>query len=136
MTVCLHAPADPWRVGPGSVAMYEHEEPARQAYLSRSEVEMELARIALVVMRTTPASFAEIGLGRVPDDGEGLSERCTRLLLGTAPEHRPFVEDRLLELARSLAGGRADAGHEWFNVTLECPTPASRARSPSGNATR
>lgn len=98
--------------------MHEYEEPGRQAYLSRGDVELELARIALTVMRASPHAFSDVAL-RAEADDESLPSMCTRLLLRTAPEHRPFVEDRLLELARSLAGGRVDAGHDWLDVTID-----------------
>lgn len=107
--------------------MHEYEEPGTQAYLSRSEVELELARIALVVMRASPQTYAEVGLGR-HDAGSGdLGTLCSGLLMRTAPEHRPFVEHRLLELARSLASGRADAGHDWLQLTIDLPPPGAGA---------
>jgi hypothetical protein len=109
--------------------MHEYEEPGRQAYLSRGDVELELARIALVVMRVSPQGFSELGSMASDADGDSLPSMCTRLLRRTAPEHRPFVEDRLLELARSLAGGRVDAGREWLDVTFDLgPAPASELR--------
>jgi hypothetical protein len=98
--------------------MHENQEPGRQAFLTRGEVELELARIALVVMRSPPQSYDVVGAAGI-EDRDSLPMLCTRLLTSTAPEHRPFVEDRLLELARSLAGGRIDAGYEWLNVTVD-----------------
>lgn len=114
--------------------MREFEEPAGQAYLTRSEVELELARIALTVMRVTPDAFAEVGRGGAEAGEEALASRCTRLLARAAPEHRPFVEDRLLQLARSLAGGRSDAGFEWLDVGLS--GPGGRPRRSEGDRSR
>lgn len=94
--------------------MHGNREPGRQVFLSRSDVELELARIALAVMRAAPGSYGDL-TGSVGLEGDdALPALCTSLLMRTAPEHRPFVEDRLLELARSLAGGRIDAGLSWM----------------------
>lgn len=104
--------------------MREIEEPGEQAYLSRTEVEMELARLALVVMRAAPASFEDLGArGRPPRrcDDEIPAELASRLLRRTRPEHRPFVESRLLELARCLAGVRTGEVHELLNLGVALP---------------
>lgn len=111
--------------------MHEHEESGRPAYLSRGDVELELARIALVVMRSSPQGFADVARVSAAHDAS-LQAMCTRLLLRTSPDHRPFVEDRLLELARSLAGGRPDAGHEWLDVTIDLGHAPGIARRPPG----
>ena len=111
--------------------MHEYEETGRQPYLSRGDVELELARIALVVMRASPHDFTDVTLVPEAQDAS-LPTLCTRLLLRTSPEHRPFVEDRLLEMARSLAGGRVDAGHEWLDVTIDLGSALGTYPPPAG----
>lgn len=115
--------------------MREFEEPGEQAYLSRSEVEMELARLALAVMRAAPDTFEDLGANsRQTRSEEDLpAELASRLLSRTRPEHRPFVESRLLELARCLAGIRTDAIHEWLNLRIDVPEP-SRIEPPAPEA--
>lgn len=113
---------------PVSRVMREFEEPVEQAYLTRTEVEMELARLALLVMRAAPETFEDLGArGRAPrPEAELPAEVASRLLSRTRPEHRVFVESRLLELARCLAGVRTDGMHEWLDLTINLPGPPRR----------
>lgn len=124
--------------------MQDFEDPGQQGYFSRSELELHLARLALVVMRAAPEAFEDVG-GPAPkadplDDSPG--EIATHLLRRASPEHRPFVEARLLELSRCLAGTRAPVGtHEWLSVTMPAPSgipgPSSSGRSaPPGRDSR
>ena len=97
--------------------MQDPQIPARQDYLARSDVELELARIALAVMRAAPDAFEGLGAqARPPHARPG--ELAAGLLARTRPEHRPFVEARLRELARCHAGGHAAATHEWLDVAV------------------
>lgn len=109
-----------------AIPMREFEEPGEQAYLSRSEVELELARLALAVMRAAPDTFEDLGgkARQARSEQDLPAELASRLLSRTRPEHRPFVESRLLELARCLAGVRSDAVHEWLNLTLDVRAPS------------
>lgn len=114
--------------------MREFEEPGEQAYLSRTEVEIELARLALLVMRAAPDTFEELGHrahpARRPQD-DLPAQLASHLLARTRPEHRPFVEARLLELASCLAGMRIDDAHEWLDLTLDLTgRPPAEPRVP------
>lgn len=114
--------------------MRELKNPGEQAYLSRTDVEMELARLALAVMRASPHTFEELGARGAPvhTEDELPAEVASRLLMRTRPEHRPFVESRLMELARCLAGVRADGVHEWLSLGIDAqgaprtPQPAQQ----------
>lgn len=109
--------------------MHESESAAGQAWLTRSEVELELARIALKVMRAAPAAFPDTANASLTGDaGAALPELCAALLGRTSPEHRPFVERRLQELARCLEASGASAGHSWLNIT--CDAPATQRQAP------
>ena len=95
--------------------MKNAEEPGESVYLSRCELELDLARLALAVMRGAPDAAGTRGMG-IPgadpmDDSPG--EIAERLLRRTPPEHRPFVEARLQELGRCMTGLRKgmDATH-------------------------
>lgn len=111
--------------------MQDFESPGDQAFLTRSELELQLARLALVVMRAAPGAFSEFG-GTAPKADpldEAPAELAAHLLRSARPEHRPFVESRLLELSRCMSGVRgASAGHDWLSVTLSAP-----ARPPLGD---
>ncbi|MFZ5655873.1 MAG: hypothetical protein ACOY37_02210 [Pseudomonadota bacterium] len=111
--------------------MHESESAAGQPWLTRSEVELELARIALKVMRAAPDAFSDTGTAWTYDDAHAaLPGLCAALLGRTSPEHRPFVERRLEELARCLDASGAGTSHAWLNLTFE--TPASRRPAPPG----
>jgi hypothetical protein len=120
--------------------MQDSEAPGQQAYLSRSELELHLARLALVVMRAAPDVFADLG-GPAPkadplDASPG--DVAADLLRRASPEHRPFVEARLMELARCLAGTRAAwVTHDWLDVTLAAPSAGAAPTPPHrGSDTR
>lgn len=104
--------------------MQDFEAPADPAFLTRSDLELQLARLALVVMRAAPGAFAEFG-GAAPKADpmdESAADLAAHLLRSARPEHRPFVESRLLELSRCMSGLRhQDSGHDWLNVTLSAP---------------
>lgn len=115
--------------------MHEPPIPARQDFLSRSEVELELARIALAVMRAAPVAFD--GLVSPPEPCHARpDELAASLLARTRPEHRTFVEARLRELARCHAGGRADTTHEWLDVSLEAAGQGGGSSPPPGRPQR
>lgn len=104
--------------------MQNFEAPGEPAFLTRSELELQLARLALVVMRAAPGAFAEFG-GTAPKADpldESPAELAAHLLRSARPEHRPFVESRLLELSRCMSGLRSPTdGHDWLSVTLSAP---------------
>lgn len=66
--------------------MHESESAAGQAWLTRSEVELELARIALKVMRAAPAAFPDTANASLTGAaGAALPELCAALLGRTSP---------------------------------------------------
>lgn len=107
--------------------MQDFETPGDSAFLSRSDLELQLARLALVVMRAAPDAFADFG-GVAPKADpldESPADIAAHLLRSARPEHRPFLESRLVELSRCMSGMRgASSAHDWFNVTL--PVPAAQ----------
>lgn len=111
--------------------MHEPQYPAGTSWLSRSEVELELARIALKVMRAAPEAFNDTPAAQGADTAATLPELCTSLLERTSPEHRAFVEGRLRELARCLAGG-GEAPHAGLQMSWTGPAPPGRASPPEG----
>lgn len=116
------------------------QEPAKHAddpYLSRSELELHLARLALVVMRASPDAFESLGIAPRADPlDEPPAEVAAYLLRCARPEHRPFVEARLVELSRSMAGTRGTTGHhDWLSASLRAPAmPAPPAIGPASRA--
>lgn len=118
--------------------MQDFETPGDSAFLSRSDLELQLARLALVVMRAAPDAFTEFG-GSAPKADpmdESPADLAAHLLRSARPEHRPFVESRLLELSRCMSGMRGPtSGHDWLNVTLSGPA-ARPAKGDGGSTTR
>lgn len=110
--------------------MHEPHPPAGQPWLTRSEVELELARIALKVMRAAPDAFNDTLAAHPADTGATLGELCTSLLERTSPEHRAFVEGRLRELARCLAGSGGEAAHAGLQARWTGPAPSAHAPRP------
>lgn len=111
--------------------MHDLETPGEQAYFTRTELELHLARLALAVMRSAPETFDSIG----PATADGCEESPVRLaeqlLRRAQPEHRPFAEARLLELARCLAGFADGDVHDLLSVTASLPArPAPDAATP------
>lgn len=101
--------------------MQDFEAPGDPAFLTRSDLELQLARLALVVMRAAPGAFADFGAGAPKADplDESPAELAAHLLRSARPEHRPFVESRLLELSRCMSGPSGD--HDSLSVTLSAP---------------
>lgn len=111
--------------------MSEPREPGAQAYLSRTDVEIELAKLALVVMRAAPQAFGELAPARGHAEGGVFPADCaSRLLARTRPEHRVFVQGRLQELARCMPGAAAGDAQEWLNVAMELSAPPADMALP------
>ncbi|GAB6196467.1 hypothetical protein [Lysobacter xanthus] len=73
--------------------------PPAQGYLSRAELEMELARLALAVGRPSADVEAASGIAGI----EWFQAQSIRLLERTPPELRSLVEPRIEELADAAA---------------------------------
>ncbi|WP_460834615.1 hypothetical protein [Lysobacter humi (ex Lee et al. 2017)] len=88
---------------------------------SRSELELELGRLALAIMRAAPDAF-ELEAPELagPMTAERFAKVADELLTRTRDEHRGFVIARLRELADSSAGLRLD-GFERDAFTIPRP---------------
>ena len=95
---------------------------------TRSELELELGRLALAIMRAAPRAF-ELQAPELagPMTAERYAAAADALLARTREEHRGFVVGRLRELADSSAGLRLDG---FERDTFMIPRPASRSERP------
>ena len=116
--------------------MQEPHPPVGQPWLSRTEVELELARIALKVMRAAPDAFNDTLAAQAGDSHPTLAELCDALLARTSPDHRAFVEGRLRELARCLAGSGGEAAHAGLQVHWSGPAPSGHETGPGHSGPR
>ena len=104
--------------------------PPSSSYLTRAELELELARMALAVMRAAPHAFGPYGVcssggPALQPSAAGFAQSAALLLSRTRTRHRDFVAARLRELARSSAG----LNFEGFDAWLACqPAPPGHER--------
>lgn len=94
--------------------------PARITYYTRGDLELELAQLALALMRAAPEAFAPLGMCGIaspasPPSVAAFQKAAARLLERTRAHHRTFVSARLRELARSCAGLNFDGFSEWLS---------------------
>lgn len=83
--------------------------PAPSNAFSRSELEIELGKLALAIMRTAPDAFdLQPGAPAARVTHERFQQAAGALLARTRPEHRGFVIGRLRDLADSSAGLRIE----------------------------
>ena len=112
------------------IAMASTHPADTSALLTRSELEFELARMALALMRAAPHAFATYGVCS-PDapasqpSPNDFAQAAARLLSRTRRRHREFVSARLRELARSCAGLYFDGFDAWL---AHDPAPAGQDR--------
>lgn len=93
--------------------------PGSTVCFSRSELEIELARMALWLMRAAPHAFALYGVCNSPAPSSrpsvaAFQAAATQLLARTSDRDRRFVSTRLRELARSCAGLHFEGFDEWL----------------------
>ncbi|TBR08708.1 MAG: hypothetical protein EPO46_09885 [Lysobacter sp.] len=97
--------------------MADGKEPAADRCLSRSELEMELARITLVLMRSAPHAFGALGCDESSPHRltvEWFRDSADRLLARARPAHRAFLASRLQEIANSSAGLCFQGFDQWI----------------------
>lgn len=97
---------------------------------SRSELELELGRLALAIMRSAPRAF-ELQAPEIagPITAEHFAAIADQLLARTRDEHRGLVIGRLRELADSSAGLRLDG---FERDAFMIPKLASQTDRPRG----